>query len=206
MDTARAAKNYFGNAMAQGWIVAFGSGFGNLAGHAVPGLGVGLAALLGASMVKTFVMTSLDTSTRLGRFIFCETLAPNSKLINNKAFGTAIVIVPALLLALSNDYQSIWKMFGASNQLIAAIALIVISAYLAGKKRPTIYTFVPAVFMTATTLGALAWSMFNPKAGYLVGPEKDMTLGIIAVILAAMAMIIFAESTMIILRTRSGRL
>jgi len=86
MAEPAASTLYFGNAMKQGWIVAFGNGFGNLAGELVPGVSVGLVALLGATMVKTFVMTSLDTSTRLGRFIFCETLAPRNKWINNNIF------------------------------------------------------------------------------------------------------------------------
>ncbi|MFO7816066.1 MAG: carbon starvation CstA family protein [Thermodesulfobacteriota bacterium] len=194
MPKAAAEATYFGNAMKESWIVAFGNGFGNLAGRIFPGLGVTIAALLGATMVKTFVMTSLDTSTRLGRFIFCETLAPNSKLINNKIFGTAVVVIPSFLLAISNDYKTIWKMFGASNQLIAAIALVTISAYLVSRKKPGRYTFIPAVFMTLTTIGALLWGMFNPETGYLMTEPANYTLGVIAVLLAAMAVFIFAKS------------
>ena len=203
-DPTVAASQYFGSAMKQSWIIAFGSGFGNLAGDLVPGLSVGLAALLGATMVKTFVMTSLDTSTRLGRFIFCETLAPNNKFINNKLFGTAVVVIPSLWLAISNDYKTIWKLFGTSNQLIAAIALITISAYLAEKKKPTIYTLIPALFMTLTTFGALLWNMFNPHTGYFTGTPHNLTLGIISCVLLLLAVVIFTDSIRHVQRYRRG--
>jgi carbon starvation protein len=204
-DSATATAHYFGNALKRSWIVAFGNGFGNLAGDLIPGLSVGLAALLGATMVKTFVMTSLDTSTRLGRYIFCETLAPNSRLINNRITGTAIVILPSLWLAISNDYKTIWKMFGASNQLIAAIALITISAYLSSRRKTSLLTLFPALFMTITTLAALLWNLFNPKAGYLRASSLNLTLGIISCILIILALFVFAGSIRTIFSSREQR-
>jgi len=140
-------------------------------------------------MVKTFVMTSLDTSTRLGRFVFVETFAKKIPFLKNRLIATMVVIVPAFLLAVTNTYSNIWRMFGASNQLIAAIALITISAYLAGKRKPTVFTFIPAVLMSITTIAALLWGAFNPKTGYLVG-EFSITLGIISILLIAMAAVI----------------
>lgn len=186
---------YFQTALGESWILAFGNGFGNIVGKiGIPGLSAAFAGLLGATMVKTFVMTSLDTSTRLGRFVFVETFAKNLPFLRNRLLATLMVIVPAFLLAVTNTYGNIWKMFGASNQLIAAIALIAISAYLAGIRKPTVFTYVPAVLMSLTTTAALLWSTFNPMTGYLVG-EFNLMLGIISIVLIAMAAVIAYDGT-----------
>ncbi|HEB46843.1 MAG TPA: carbon starvation protein A, partial [Candidatus Pacearchaeota archaeon] len=63
----------------KGWIVLFSTGFGNIVGNIVPVLSVSVAALLGAFMVNQFILTSVDTSTRLGRFVISESLFPKLK-------------------------------------------------------------------------------------------------------------------------------
>lgn len=192
------AGSYFQNALGESWIIAFGNGFGNIVGKiGIPHLGAAFAGLLGATMVKTFVMTSLDTSTRLGRFIFVETFAKNLPFLKNRFVATMIVIIPAFLLAVTNTYGNIWKMFGASNQLIAAVALVAISAYLAGVRKPTIYTYVPAVLMAITTLAALLWGAFNPWTGYFVG-ELNIALGVISVVLIVMAVVVALDGLLAI--------
>ncbi len=193
------AALYFHNALAQSWIIAFGTGFGNIVGRAgIPGLGPAAACLLGAVMVKIFVMTSLDTSTRLGRFVFAETLAKDIPFLRNRVIATLILLVPAYILALTNSYGNIWKMFGASNQLIAAVALLAISAYLAGKKRPIFFTLIPSVFMALTTLTALLWDTFNPNNGYFTSSETNITLGIIAVVLMLLGVFVSIDGLMAI--------
>jgi len=193
--TAAQAGHYFQTALSESWILAFGHGFGNIVGEVgMPGLTAAFAGLLGATMVKTFVMTSLDTSTRLGRFVFVETFAKKVPFLKNRLVATLIVIIPAFLLAVTNTYSNIWKMFGASNQLIAAIALITISAYLAGKRKPTVFTYIPATLMAITTTAALLWGAFNPKTGYFVG-EFNLTLGIISIVLIVMAGVIAYDGT-----------
>jgi len=182
------AALYFHSALDKSWIIVFGSGFGEIVGNiGIPGLSVGFAGLLGAVMVKTFVMTSLDTSTRLGRFVFVETIARHIPILRNRFIATAILLIPAYILAVTNTYGDIWKLFGSSNQLIAALTLITITAYLAGIKRPTIYTLLPAVFMCITTISALLWSTFNPWTGYLIVAEKNWLLGILSMLLVTLA-------------------
>ncbi len=100
----------------KGWIVLFSTGFGNIVGNIVPVLSVSIAALLGAFMVNQFILTSVDTSTRLGRFVISESLFPKLK---NRILTTFITLVPAWLLAVTNTYETLWRLFGTSNQLIA---------------------------------------------------------------------------------------
>jgi carbon starvation protein len=134
------------------WIVTFGTGYGQLV---QPFLGsVGL--LFGIMMLETFVMTTLDTATRIARYIAEELFGEGLKIkpLRNKYISTGICIAFALWLALGS-WQAIWPVFGASNQLIAALVLIVVSMYLLGRRKQAAYTFYPALFMLVTTMAAL---------------------------------------------------
>ncbi|MBI9074830.1 MAG: carbon starvation protein A [Desulfatibacillum sp.] len=196
---------YFASSLAQGWIVAFSNGFGRIVGDAgLPYLSAGVAALLGGVMVKTFIMTSLDTSTRLGRFIFMETLFPKIPLLKNSLAATLVTLLPAYYLAATGNWKTIWKLFGASNQLIAAIGLFVITAWLAQRRRAITPVIFSAFFMLATTIGALGWSVFSGN-GYLgAGAGRDVGLAIISLALIALALVIFAAAVVSVVKERAN--
>ncbi len=155
--------NSFQFALEQGWIVLFSTGFGNIVGNIIPFLSVGIAALLGAFMVNQFILTSVDTSTRLGRFIISENLFPK---LNSRILTSLITLIPAWLLAITNSYETIWRLFGTSNQLIASITLIGISAYFVSKKINIRFIIIPAILVLVTTLSALIYLTFN-STGYI---------------------------------------
>jgi len=75
-------------------------------------------------------------------------------------------------------------MFGASNQLIAAVVLIAISAYLVEHKKPIWYTIIPSFFMVITSIGALIYGLFR---------EQSLALIIISVLLIIFAIVVFIE-------------
>ncbi len=137
-----------------GPIVAFATGFGRLVG-ALPLLTPAAGTFFGMLMLNAFVITTLDTSTRLARFILQELLGPGP--LAGRLPATLITVGAAGWLAASDAYTAIWPVFGATNQLVAALALIVVSAWLVARGRPRLYTLLPAGFMLATSVGALAW-------------------------------------------------
>jgi carbon starvation protein len=143
----------FQEALGKGWIVLFSTGFGNIVGNIIPVLSVSVAALLGAFMVNQFILTSVDTSTRLGRFIISEHLSPKLK---NRILTTLITLIPAWLIAVTNSYETLWRLFGSSNQLIASITMIGVSAFFISKKIKVKFILIPAVFILITTLSALS--------------------------------------------------
>ncbi len=114
-------------------------------------------------MINTFVMTTLDTSVRLGRLVFTELTGVD------KIKSTIITVVIALILALSNGYKTIWPVFGATNQLIGALALLTISAYFMAKNKPTTYLNIAMIFMVLVTQTALFLKIvdFYKTAKYL---------------------------------------
>jgi carbon starvation protein len=182
--------NFFSNALATGWIVAFGKGFANLVESAFPFLSNAVLVILGSLIVNLFILTSLDTSTRVGRMIASEAL-PNRSKWNNKFFLTILILIPAYFLAITNSYASLWKLFGASNQLIASVVLLMISAYLVEKRKPSRYTLIPGLFMIVTTLGALFYQLLS-KNGFLFG-ITNIPLIVISIVLILFALIVFFE-------------
>lgn len=116
-------------------------------------------AIMGVFLVS-FACTSLDTATRIQRYVITE-LAEAYKvtpLIKPRP-ATLFAVFTAFVLAFYNGSGkgalTLWPLFGAVNQLLAGLALLVVTIYLAKRKIRTIYTAVPMVFMIAMT----GWAM-----------------------------------------------
>jgi carbon starvation protein len=74
------------------------------------------------------------------------------------------------VLAFSNAFNALWPIFGTANQLLAAMALLTVSAWLLLRKQRNWFTLVPAVFMIATTLVSLGilLSGYIQKGNYIL--------------------------------------
>jgi carbon starvation protein len=162
-----------------GPIAAFAAGFGVFTKPFMGGAG----ALFGMIMLNAFVLTTLDTSVRLTRFITAELVGPVFRPMKNRYLATSIVVLCSLGLAATGSEGTLWPMFGAANQLVAALAMIVVTAYLVQRGKPRLYTLLPAIFMLITTLGALAWQ----GVGYLTADKPDYALAVAAAVLFALA-------------------
>ena len=187
--------NFLGS-LGEGWIIAFGNGFGKIiAALKIPFITFSLASLIGAFMVNQFILTSLDTSTRISRLVISENL--KHKIFQNKIVAVLITIIPAYILAVTNSYATLWRMFGSSNQLIAAIALITISAYLIERKKHIKFLLIPTVFMIVTTISALVYGLFN-KTGYVF--SGNWLLAIISIALIVLGLFISWEGLRVLWR------
>ncbi len=110
--------------------------------------------------VASFAATTLDTATRLQRYIVAELgISIGVPAISGKHPATIIAVVTALILAFSKPSgtgaMTLFPLFGGANQLLAGLALLVITIYLARKKVAIVYTFIPMVFMIFMT----GWAM-----------------------------------------------
>jgi carbon starvation protein len=172
----------------QGWILTFGTGYGQLV---APFFGVALGTVVGMMMIKTFVMTTLDTASRIGRFIGTELFGSSGlglRVMDNKYISTIVLLVLAGVLALTNSWTTIWPMFGSANQLIAALALFVVTIWLVGMKKPSRYTLYPGIFMLLTTIAALVILALK------FIPERDYLLGGTSIILLILALLVVVET------------
>lgn len=179
-----------------GPITAFATGYGKLV-SSLPGLTVTFGMFFGMVMLNAFVLTSLDTGTRLGRFIFSELLGGRGGVLDNRWVSSGIILVFATLLGATESYKAIWPVFGASNQLVAALTLIIVTSYLVARKRPSKYTLYPAYFMLITTLAALVYQSIR-----FFSTGKTL-LGTVSGLLILLALFIVYEARGILFRLRT---
>ncbi|MCD6162127.1 MAG: carbon starvation protein A [candidate division Zixibacteria bacterium] len=178
-----------------GPIVAFATGFGSLV-SSLPAVTFVAGMFIGMLMLNAFVITTLDTATRLARFIMVESLGERFKPLGNRYAATIITVIAAAFFGATGSYKTIWPVFGAANQLVAALALIVISAYLVGIRKPRIYTVIPALFMTATTIGALIYQMI----GFI--DSGNIVLAALSIVLVCLALFMVWEARAVLLWLR----
>lgn len=117
-----------------------------------------------ALAVSCFCLTSLDTATRLGRFMFQELFADSEtgkKLkLDNMYVATAITAVLGFVLCLAG-YAKVWPLFGACNQLVAVPAFLAIGTYLKKQGKNNKMLYIPIVFMSVATLVSLFLTFKN---------------------------------------------
>ncbi len=135
----------------------YGNGIGQFLTLLVGKENLAFAITFGAMAFSTFVFDTLDVATRLGRYLIQELTGWRGAV--GAMAGTLITILPAaLFLAYSGEgsYLRFWALFGASNQLLAALSLISIAVWLRGEGRRSAFVLVPAAFVLAITVWALA--------------------------------------------------
>ncbi len=145
------------------------------------GISLQLSIAIIAVLVACFAATTLDTATRLQRYVVQE-LAAEFRIapLANKYMATLFAVVLALLLALMRGpaladgtlrpYGTgglyLWPLFGATNQLLAGLALMVTVFYLARRNKPIWFALVPMLIMIVMPIWALGWQVFNTETGW----------------------------------------
>jgi len=169
-----------------GAIASFGEGYGALTQWLFGDYGTTFAVMA----LNFFILTTLDTATRLGRYLMQELFG-----WENRYLATGVVVLVAGALALTGQWRVLWPAFGASNQLVGALALLVVSAWLLQKGRPALPTLVPALLMLVTTLGALLWQILgalNRTSNGAAAP--DLFLASLCAVLVALAAAVLVEA------------
>ena len=146
------------------------------------GLSLKLSIAIIAVLVACFAATTLDTATRLQRYVVQELAADfGIKPLTNKYLATSFAVILALLLAMMRGPSSpgagpmpygtgglyLWPLFGATNQLLAGLALMVTVFYLHRRNKPIWFALVPMLIMVVMPIWALSWRMFNAESGWL---------------------------------------
>jgi carbon starvation protein len=133
--------------------------------------------------ISTFAATTLDTATRLQRYIVAESAANlGNKFFQKKHPATAFAVISAMLLAFSNGSGNgamrLWPLFGSLNQLLAGLALLVITVYLKRKNVNMFYSLLPMIFMILMT----GWAMgINLVGFYNLSDWLLFSIGLIVV-------------------------
>ncbi len=149
---------------------------------------------------SAFCLTSLDTATRLARFMFQEFWLDGSKgetpenvtgykkILSNMYVSTAITVVLGVVLGL-NGYEKIWALFGSANQLLAALGLLAVATWLGNIGKNNKMFLFPMFFMLIVTIASLIINSINQvklisAGGVDWGPYVQAVLGVLLVVLA----------------------
>lgn len=147
-------------------------------------------------MVISFAATSLDTATRIQRFIIGE-LGEVYKInsLKNRYIASFLAVVPAIMLAFFAEAPGkgpgsggflLWPLFGATNQLVAALTLLIVSVYMWKTGKRFIYTLIPMIFLMFITIGSM---ILNFKAF-----ADNYLLLILSAVILALAVWILLEA------------
>ena len=186
-----------------GATAIFGGGIAHMIDDIIPGSYKILNSLL-VLTYSAFCLTSLDTATRLARFMFQEFwLEPGQtpkdikggfrKVMVNPYFATILTVVLGILLGMTG-YAKIWGLFGAANQLLAGIGLLAVATWLGNAGKNNRMFLIPMAFMIVVTIASLAITVKNQigmiaAGGADWGPYAQTILGILLIGLAVVLVI-----------------
>ena len=162
--------------------VLFGSGFKLL----------GTALGFGAFMVIVLTVTQLIF--RVMRVTLSEWVGESMPVLKNMHVSTIVSMILTILLVLTGTWVYLWQMFGAANQLMAALSLLIVTVWLREQKKNPAFALWPTIFMYITTLAATIVTARNllvtivPQGGIAAAGAWAMI--IIAVLLFAAALLI----------------
>jgi carbon starvation protein len=168
-------------------IGIFGKGYGAITHGILRGKGQFIAI----TILNAFILTTLDTATRISRYLTEELFK-----IKNRYLSTLFIVIVSAALAFSGKWNKIWPAFGASNQLVAGLALLVATSWLISHKKVFIYTLVPAIFMLVTAIVALVWQIMS----YI--KNSDYILLCVSVVLVGLAIYMLFETITALKRRR----
>lgn len=157
-----------GKALSAGKI--YGNGIGNFLTLLIGKENLQFAITFGAMAFSTFVFDTLDVSMRLGRYIVQELCGISGRV--GAIIGTlATVAIPFLLIffAKPGSYLDFWTLFGASNQLLAALTLLSITVWLHQARKRIAFTLLPMLFVLVITLwalGSMVYGNFTNTSGF----------------------------------------
>jgi len=172
-------------------LVIYGTGIGKFL--SVFGIPMNFGYAMGLLALSTFILTTLDTATRLGRYMFQELFGLEGTNIRYLTSLVVLVLPTIFVLITLRDaagnpvpaWKIIWPVFGATNQMLAGLVLLAVTVWLKKTGRKYFYTLLPMIFMMLMTLSALA---------ILISQYQLSLVGIIAIVLFALALLLVAEA------------
>jgi len=169
----------------------FAEGMGKFLGKF--GVPSALGTSFGLLALSTFLLTTLDTGTRLARYILEELFNVWGR--KSHVLASFVTLLLPLWLSLTEYrdaagnpvpvWRAVWPVFGATNQLLGALALLTAGVWLRRTGRRSFFVILPMIFMFAVTLLALA---------QLVIAERFGVIGVIAALLLVLAIVLIVEA------------
>ncbi|MHC4513722.1 MAG: carbon starvation CstA family protein [Planctomycetota bacterium] len=175
------------------------------------GIPASFAVTMMAVLVISFAATTLDTATRIQRFIISELgMALRIKPLTNPYLATLLAVVPAAALVFMTAPDPatgqvkqvgwiLWPVFGASNQMLAALTLLVLVLYFWQRKRPILPLLIPMLLITVITIWAILL-----KTGDFLAAGNWLLVGLNGLMLALILWMLL-EGVAVVMKMRHGR-
>ena len=175
----------------------YGNGIGQFMVLIIGKQNLPFAITFGAMAFSTFVFDTLDVCTRLGRYLVQELTGWKGHA--GAVLATLATVAPAvvfLLVAKEGSYLSFWTLFGASNQLLAALTLLAITVWLHQARKRIAFTLLPMLFVLTITLwalGKLILGSFIPAPGATLSAIGILN-GVVSIILILLAIYLIVSA------------
>lgn len=174
------------------------------AGHFISGWGLSpeIGQTLMAVLIISFAATSLDTACRIQRYIIGEVGdAFEIPVLKNRYLSSFIAVLSAFLLMISSDGGKgglkIWPLFGATNQMLAALTLLLVTIYLMKQKRKAINFLIPTLIVFVITTAGLVLNI------NLFREKQNTFLMVLATVLLVSQLFIMGEGLLLIKKNRN---
>ncbi len=175
-------------------ITVYAAGIGKFLGTF--GINPRFGSHFGLLALSTFLLTTLDTCTRLARYVVQEALGWGKNNARQRVVATLLTLLPPGLLVFMTytdpatgqvlpAWRAVWPVFGATNQLLAALALLAVTVWLKRTGRTWLFAGLPMAFMLVMTMSALV---------LLIGQNGFSLIGIISSVLFLLGLILAIEA------------
>jgi len=166
---------------------------------------IGVPTSFGLSYGSVFLtlmgLTIMYLVVRFMRVASAEFMGDKVPLFKNTTFGTIVALLLSALLIYTGFWARIWVLFGSANQLMAALALLLVSLWLMSNGKNYLWTFIPFIFMFATTVAALLITAYNVINQVLTTPNLPIDkvvgnwlAGLVAIYLVIAAVILAVDA------------
>jgi carbon starvation protein len=192
-----ASSTEYAAALAKGPAGVFASGVGKFLNAL--GLPLNLGTTYGSVMMIFLAVTILQLVIRFMRIATSELLSDVSPIFKNAHVGTFIASILGLLLVFTGWWQYLWVLFGGANQLMASLALMLITAWLMSEGKNYTWALLPMIFMLVTTIAALLYTSYGLLQKVFTGAVKGEALvgntlmGLVGFFLVIAAIILAVE-------------
>ena len=188
----------FASGLATMWSAMFGGD-----GSAVTG---GLVYSIAALTVSVFTLTTLDTCTRLARYLFAELFNPDNRRLKKlegaqrffatPAVGTILVVLLGCGLGLARETDRLWGLFGASNLLLAGLAMLAVAVWLKESGKKTAALAVPMLVLLVLSVGAFGFVLVSGVGRIAAGAAGwvDWLALVLALLLLALGFLVMGAA------------
>ena len=205
--TIYASAGEYGAAIVKGPGPIFAGGVAKFLGAL--GLPEGLGKSYGSVMMIFLAITIMQLVIRFMRVATSELLRDISPVFRNAHVGTFIASLLGIVIVLTGWWQYLWVLFGGANQLMASLALLLITVWLMSEGKPAKWTFYPMIFMFITTIAALLYTSYDLLYKVFSGAVKGRDLigntlmGLVGLFLVIAAILLAIDGVKALNRYRS---